>query len=165
MFIRLKLEGSRCLNRAATQWPHLQFPLLLPFPSPSIHSFNISRSSSAACLFTGSSSDGALRAAQPLSYPPFLLSLSPALDLSLSIWLFLGLKGFCERHGMKGCPQWERDCRDSAGGLRYQNYSRPPETLVAIVHSLGSTRTAPCSSVNVPAQHVTPKMSDGNKLQ
>lgn len=48
-------------------------------------------------------------------------ALSLILDLPLSI--FLCLKGFCERPGMKGCPQWERDCRDSAGGLRYQNCS------------------------------------------
>lgn len=43
---------------------------------------------------------------------------SLSLDLTLSIALFLRLKGFCERPEMKGCPQWERDCRDSAGGPR-----------------------------------------------
>lgn len=59
--------------------------------------------------------------ALPFSFPP---ALSLFLDLPLSIALFLCLKGFSERPEMKGCPQWERDCRDSAGGPRcYQNRS------------------------------------------
>lgn len=56
-------------------------------------------------------------------FPFPLLSLPLVLDLPLSIFLFLRLKGFCERPGMKGCPQWKRDCRDSTSGLRYQNCS------------------------------------------
>lgn len=80
-------------------------------------------SSSAACLFTVRVGDE--RSGRQKHFPsPFLCTLSLPWSPPLSIFLFLRLKGFCERPEMKGCPQWERDCRDSAGGPRcYQNCS------------------------------------------
>lgn len=90
--------------------------------------------------------------ALPFSFPRHSLSL----DLPLSILLSLRLKGFCERPEIKGCPQWEYDCRDSAGGPRcYQNCSLksrstlqrcsvPLSTVCACVHQ----KDAPFSSVS-----------------
>ncbi|MEQ2239095.1 hypothetical protein ILYODFUR_001038 [Ilyodon furcidens] len=62
----------------------------------------------------------ALEAAEALSSFPLFLAQSLSLDRSLSISLFLCLKGFSERPEMKGHSQWEHDCTDSAGSPRYR---------------------------------------------
>lgn len=81
----------------------------------------------------------ALGAAEALSFSFPLQSLS--LDPPLSIFFFLLLKGFCERPEIKGCPQWECDCRDSTGGPRcYQNCS-------LMSHSNLQSRSLPLSAV------------------
>lgn len=78
-------------------------------------------SSSATCLFTIRIGDKRSGLQKHFPFPLHFLS---ALIYPLSISAFLCLKGFCERPKMKGCPQWERDCRDSAAGTRcYQNCS------------------------------------------
>lgn len=112
----------------------LTVPIALVFFFTHIHTlyytfFQHLHSSSAACLSTVRIGDECSGLQKHFS-SPFLCTLSLSLSLPrspsfhLSIFLFLRLKGFCERPKMKGCPQWERDCSDSAGGPRcYPNCS------------------------------------------
>lgn len=125
MFLGDTEEFSRGLNRLwQRQSAHTQYQLTSTSWSCSLFGrhkcitifFQCSCLSSASCLFTlklETGAPGCRSTSLPLS-----LVLSFHLDLPLSMSLFLCLKGFSERLKMKGCPQWECDCRDSAGSPR-----------------------------------------------